>query len=797
MTHMTSDSLFSFRRLAISLFMLLTMSGVSLLAHANGSSAPSGTITEWNATFADNAGPKGSIQALAMWDDGSGEALYAGASNTSSSGPFTAAGGIAMGYIGRWNGTSWSPLGTGLDGPVSQIVPFGDELIVSGQFQTAGGLIVNGIASWNGQRWRRFGNQPSPAALAIFQGALVGALPAQNPVGSSVYVVVRWNGVSWDELGPGMEQPISALVDFNGVLVAGGNFSTAGGVQARFIAQWTGSQWLPIGNGLNGWVTSLTVHQGQLVAGSRYGLMVGQNSIARWDGNAWTSPGTLQGRAYTLAVWNGDLIVGGNNPNGYLMRWSGANWDPMAGNTDGPIQTLLAHAGQLYAGGNFRFAGTTPAAYLASWDGLSWAPTGSGINAPVLTSTILGSDLVVGGNFRNAGGLSANYVARWVGGQWSTLGDGLPGRVIELAQHSGQLVAASYLSSFSDSQVSKWNGNAWTALGSGMNGAIGAIGEFNNDLVAAGGFTTAGGVPVERVARWTGGAWTAMGTLPLNDVRKMVVFNQELIIAGNGDAAIYRWSGVDWLPLGGDQADIVTSLAVYNGELIASAWRNYPNNASYEIRRWDGQSWSLLGNGLAGQAVYTFAVHNGELLASGGSGNTRRVWRWDGSEWSVFGENFEYVPLNLISYQGQLIAGGAFARAGSQVSPFIIAYGPALSTQTVITQTSPSSSAIGQLVQITVEVSATTAPTKGHVTVTGTPGGSCTDLTLTPINATTSQAQCSIQWNTACNRTLTADFVGGTDGNHVWQSGSSAPYTHPVSGVPVCSQMPLFSDGFE
>lgn len=340
MTHMTSDSLFSFRRLAISLFMLLTMSGVSLLAHANGSSAPSGTITEWNATFADNAGPKGSIQALAMWDDGSGEALYAGASNTSSSGPFTAAGGIAMGYIGRWNGTSWSPLGTGLDGPVSQIVPFGDELIVSGQFQTAGGLIVNGIASWNGQRWRRFGNQPSPAALAIFQGALVGALPAQNPVGSSVYVVVRWNGVSWDELGPGMEQPISALVDFNGVLVAGGNFSTAGGVQARFIAQWTGSQWLPIGNGLNGWVTSLTVHQGQLVAGSRYGLMVGQNSIARWDGNAWTSPGTLQGRAYTLAVWNGDLIVGGNNPNGYLMRWSGANWDPMAGNTDGPIQTL-------------------------------------------------------------------------------------------------------------------------------------------------------------------------------------------------------------------------------------------------------------------------------------------------------------------------------------------------------------------------------------------------------------------------------------------------------------------------
>ena len=794
---MRSDSLFTLQRLAITLFTLLIFSGASPPALANGTSTPAGAITGWNATFADNAGPKGSIQALAMWDDGSGEALYAGASNNLGSGPFTAAGGIAMGYIGRWNGTSWSPLGTGLDGPVSQIVPLGDELIVSGLFQTAGGEAVNGIASWNGQRWRRFGNQPSPAALALFQGALVGALPAQNPVGSSVYVVVRWNGVSWDELGPGMEQPISALVDFNGVLVAGGYFSTAGGVQARFIAQWTGSQWLPVGDGLNSWVTSLIVHQGQLVAGSRSALIVGQNSIARWDGNAWTSPGTLRGRAYTLAVWNGELIVGGNNPNGYLQRWTGADWEPMAGNTDGPIQALLVHAGRLYAGGNFRIAGTTPAAYLASWDGLSWTPTGSGINGPVLTSTVLGSDLVVGGNFRNAGGLSANYIARWDGSQWSALGDGLPGRAIEVTQHAGQLVAASYFPSFNYSQVSGWDGNAWTVLGGVMNGTIGAIGEFNNDLVAAGGFTSVGGVPVERVARWNGGAWTAMGTLPLNDVRKMIVFNQELIIAGNGDAAIYRWSGVEWLPLGGDQADIVLSLAVYNGELIASVWRNFPSNPSYEIRRWNGQSWSLLGTGLAGQQVSAFTVHNGELLASGGSGDSRRVWRWDGSEWSMFGENFEYAPVNLISYQGQVIAGGAFARAGSQVSPFIIAYGSALPTQTVITQTTPSSSVAGQMVQITIEVSATTAPTKGHVTVTGTPGGSCTDLTLTPINATTSQAQCSIQWNTACNRTLTADFVGGTDGNQVWQSGSSAAYTHPVSGAPVCTQLPLFSDSFE
>src|SRR5262249_44912063 len=48
------------------------------------------------------------VQALTSWDDGHGPALYAG-------GSFTSAGGVAANRIAKWDGSSWSALGTGMN----------------------------------------------------------------------------------------------------------------------------------------------------------------------------------------------------------------------------------------------------------------------------------------------------------------------------------------------------------------------------------------------------------------------------------------------------------------------------------------------------------------------------------------------------------------------------------------------------------------------------------------------------------------------------------------------------------
>ena len=63
------------------------------------------------------SGPGGydSVFALTTFDDGSGPALYAG-------GDFSAAGDKAAFGIARWDGSSWSPLGSGVTGNLSSVL---------------------------------------------------------------------------------------------------------------------------------------------------------------------------------------------------------------------------------------------------------------------------------------------------------------------------------------------------------------------------------------------------------------------------------------------------------------------------------------------------------------------------------------------------------------------------------------------------------------------------------------------------------------------------------------------------
>ncbi len=95
-------------------------------------------------------GVDGSARKLAVYDDGSGEALYAG-------GLFPSAGGITANGMARWDGTRWSampgPSGTGVDGSVNELAVFadsgGEALYAGGRFATAGGVASFNIAKWS------------------------------------------------------------------------------------------------------------------------------------------------------------------------------------------------------------------------------------------------------------------------------------------------------------------------------------------------------------------------------------------------------------------------------------------------------------------------------------------------------------------------------------------------------------------------------------------------------------------------------------------------------------------------
>jgi hypothetical protein len=260
------------------------------------------------------------VQALAVLPNGD---LFAG-------GYFNIAGGSFASFIARWNGSTWSALGSGTTGEVIALValPNGD-VVAGGQFTTAGGGAASNIARWNGSTWSALGGGTSGVvrALAVLPNGHVIAGGRFGSAGTSfVYNIARWDGAAWWDLGNGVAQLNGAAQVFslvalpNGNLVAGGIFTIAGSIAANNIAHWNGSSWSALGSGINGPVWALAaLPNGDIVAGGQFTTAGGvtANNIARWNGSAWSAMGSVMGgfnpRVATLAVGpNGDLVVGGS-----------------------------------------------------------------------------------------------------------------------------------------------------------------------------------------------------------------------------------------------------------------------------------------------------------------------------------------------------------------------------------------------------------------------------------------------------------------------------------------------------
>ncbi len=90
----------------------------------------------------------GPVHALAVFDEGTGDALYA-------AGAFTHSGAAPLAHIARWDGSAWRPLGEGLDGPAAALARFEapdarPALVAAGSFANAGGEPSPGFAAWLG-----------------------------------------------------------------------------------------------------------------------------------------------------------------------------------------------------------------------------------------------------------------------------------------------------------------------------------------------------------------------------------------------------------------------------------------------------------------------------------------------------------------------------------------------------------------------------------------------------------------------------------------------------------------------
>ncbi|HEY3242575.1 MAG TPA: hypothetical protein VGM03_04410 [Phycisphaerae bacterium] len=362
-------------------------------------------------------------------------------------GLFSVAGNTSASYIAAWNGTSWSSLGTGTTGVVDAVAVFNDgsgsALYAGGGFVSAGGVPANRIAKWNGTSWSALGTGIGPIfsqvlALAVFDDGTGSALYAAGDFttagGAPVNYIAKWNGTNWSPVGAGLGYIVLALKVFDDgtgpALYAGGRFTTAGGAPANYVAKWNGTSWSALATGMNDWVQDLAVFDDgsgpALYAGGNFTTADGVTAygVAKWNGVSWSALAS-QLNAYaivrTLTVFNGGtgpalyvggyIISAGGNPAGNIAKWSGATWSSPVG-LGGDVYELTVfddgNGPALYAGGLFTGGGGVAVNHIAKWNGMGWSPLGAGLNDSVSAVGVFdagaGPALYAGGQFHHRRG---------------------------------------------------------------------------------------------------------------------------------------------------------------------------------------------------------------------------------------------------------------------------------------------------------------------------------------------------------------------------------------------------------
>ncbi|HUF07971.1 MAG TPA: T9SS type A sorting domain-containing protein, partial [Rhodothermales bacterium] len=245
-------------------------------------------------------------------------------------------------------GSMWHSVGGGVDGFPRAIAVFNGDVYVGGSSIQIGGTKMP-VVRWDGQTWAPIGTglqgtEPAIYAFAVDESGLYagGRFLSQND--QRIQNVARWNGEFWSAVGSGLVHRdgyggVYALVWEDGRLYAGGLFDESAGAPMKNIASWDGLAWADIGGGVGRQVHDLAIDEGQIYVAGDF-QFVGANSsdhdgavradfVARWNGFAWKSLDSgLNAFANAIDVWNGRLYVGGrfttagDTPSYYFAQWN-------------------------------------------------------------------------------------------------------------------------------------------------------------------------------------------------------------------------------------------------------------------------------------------------------------------------------------------------------------------------------------------------------------------------------------------------------------------------------------------
>jgi hypothetical protein len=653
-------------------------------------------VHRWNGSALEpiGSGVTGLVTAVAVYDAGNGPELYAG-------GQLTVAGVNEWTFLVRWDGSAWHPI-PGVSYQYSQPWVFalvahddgsGSKLYAGGRnFGALGGVTGNAVVRWDGSTWSGVGSATwqQVDALEIYNEGMgprlfiAGYAPASPP---AARYLARWDGVSFTDVGGGLATDGLALQMTVGDLGAGqllcvATWEPAVGSALIRVQTWDGSAWTassPLSPSASGRPTGVTI--ADVGSGPRPTIIAPRNGsmfVSAWSGSAWSQLGDAlvgscgSGQAFqyslleTLDLGSGPRLcvsggvaqtIGGDYS--LVQEFDGSAWiaagSTMQGLFPGTRVGALCsfdsgNGPELYMAGDFcqldgHFTRGVARRRGSSWEPLSFSAWSNVSSLSALAPCDLGSGpaLYAGGQidlFGNGNGHSGDVV-RWQGSYWESVGVVEEGYVAVYAITSGDIgngprvyIGGSFLraSGWASPNLSSLTTSGWVAMPpgptAGVNGIVNALAICDLGsgpaLYAGGTFVaTTGGLPVNHVASWNGTSYAAVGGGLNGDVLALKAFDDgtgtKLYAAGAFTSAggmpasrIACFDGTTWSPVGVGFDQLVKALEVFDdgsGPALCAAGDFMTSGGSplAHAARWNGTTWTALGSGL-GPSVLSLAA---------------------------------------------------------------------------------------------------------------------------------------------------------------------------------------------
>lgn len=672
----------------------------------------------------------GNIYAMAVM----GSDIYVG-------GTFDNIGGVAARRLARWDGSGWGPVGGGIEGYVYTLTADGANLYVGGEFTRAGNVDATNVAVWNtasggwssldgGVRAEGFSYVSTIAASGgdLFVG---GSFTHAGSIGAAN--VARWSRTGgWSTLGDdaanGTNGEVLAMKAGNNNLYVGGNFTTAGGATALNAARWDLSQrkWFTLGSGLNGYVNAICVAKHGVYFGGGFdsaGTTYVSN-LARWS-TQWRGAGAY-GYVRDIVFLDPLLYVTGefrrvsrnehafnvvnnyvgayghdlpdNSPN--IPTWRSFGNGPLNG-MDGYTNAVAINGTTIYFGGSFRVAGGQIQGRIAQWDSVAhrWRAFGVAITGPVQAMVVNGNDLYVAGTFELGVGNSISTIVKWDGNRWSFVENNIAGTISAMAIDRANLYVGGRFKRIRDvwsHSVARYSlvTGEWAPLDTGLVNLdtndipfVGALAVHGDDLYAGGYFTHARDLEVNNIARWSipqrkwfalrNGVSGLVRTIALDAAGTPYIAGAIAVPGDTSRFNLARWDGERWRIVGDGIGGSVAVIKFRGNDLyVGGNFRGAGRDSIHYLARWDGSRWHGFGTGIEGtssSSVNAIAFEGSDLYAAGnfdnvGGDTVSYIARWDGSRWWRLGSGTDDGIFAAEAIGKSLFVGGTFLTAGGKPS---------------------------------------------------------------------------------------------------------------------------------